>query len=70
MREFTVRLQAAVGDPNPARAEAAVLFIRPLCVAVRTLANGNAADRAVWEDVKELAIEAGRLADAPVSAAS
>jgi hypothetical protein len=69
VREFTVRLQDAAGSTNPALARAAILWIRPLCVAVRALANGTPSDRALWDEVKEMALEATRLANLPFSAA-
>ena len=70
VREFTVRLQDAAGDQNPARAQAALHWLRPLCVCVRGLRLGSAADQAIWEEVKDIAEEAARLAEAPSSAAS
>ncbi|MBI2919950.1 MAG: hypothetical protein HYY18_02570 [Planctomycetes bacterium] len=70
VREFTVRLQDAAGDPTPARARAALCWLRPLCVCVRSLRLGNDSDRQMWEEVKDLAEEASRLADLPFSAAS
>ncbi|KAF0244637.1 MAG: hypothetical protein FD180_2304 [Planctomycetota bacterium] len=68
VREFTVRLQDSAGDANPARARSAILWLRPLCVAVRALALGRPEDRALWEEVKEMALEATRLAELPFSA--
>ena len=68
VREFTVRLQDAAGDANPARARSAILWLRPLCVAVRALALGKPEDRELWEEVKDMALEATRLADLPFSA--
>ncbi|MEK7467381.1 MAG: hypothetical protein AAB074_08205 [Planctomycetota bacterium] len=68
VREFTVRLQDAAGDANPARASSAILWLRPLCVAVRALALGKPEDRELWEEVKEMAMEATRLAELPFSA--
>lgn len=70
VREFTVRLQDAAGDANPVRAKTALLWLRPLCVAVRALALGKPEDRELWEEVKEIALEASRLAEQPFSAAS
>jgi hypothetical protein len=68
VREFTVRLQDAAGDANPARARCAILWLRPLCVAVRALALGKPEDKELWEEVKEMALEATRLAELPFSA--
>lgn len=70
VREFTVRLQDAAGDPTPARANAALLWLRPLCVVVRRLKLGSPRDREIWEQVKDLAEEATRLTDLHFSAAS
>ena len=69
VREFTVRLQDAAGDANPVRARTALLWLRPLCVAVRALALGKPEDRELWEEVKEMALEATRLAEQPFCAA-
>lgn len=68
VREFTVRLQDAAGDANPARARSALLWLRPLCVVVRSLGLGSPADRQLWEEVKESAMEAVALADRHLAA--
>lgn len=70
VREFNVRLQDAMGDQHPARIRAALLWLKPLCVCVRSLRTGSPADQAAWDDVKQMAMEADRLVERMFAEAS
>lgn len=70
VREFTVRLQDALGDAHPARVRAALLWLKPLCVCVSSLKSGSAKDQAAWEDVKQMAMQAASVVDRVFAEAS